>query len=67
MTWTAAAVALLILYLCGVGYWLALLLYVPCIAVLTFLWAYIGKYFWPPKLVRSVVDIPSVLGLGPKP
>jgi hypothetical protein len=44
-----------------------LILYVPGIAVLIFLWAYVGKYWLPPKLVRSAVEPSSILGLGPGP
>jgi predicted RNA-binding Zn-ribbon protein involved in translation (DUF1610 family) len=68
MTWTVAILALLIPYLLGIRSWLVLaLLWCPSMFILFFLWAYAGKYLLPPKLVRSVVDRPSILGLGPGP
>ena len=67
MTWTGAIASLLIPYLLGAKYWLVLLLWVPIMSVLFFLWAYMGKYWLPPTLVRSVVESTSTLGLGPDP
>ena len=65
MIWTVAILALLLPYLLGARSWLLLaLLWCPSMFVLIFLWAYAGKYWLPPKLVRSVVDRPSILGLG---
>jgi RHS repeat-associated protein len=67
MTWTVAVASLAIPYLLGATYWLVVLLWIPDMAVLFFLWAYVGKYWFPPKLVRSVVESTSTLGLGPGP
>ena len=67
MTWTVAILSLLIPYLLGAKYWLVLLLWVPLMAIMSFLWAYIGKYWLPPRLVRSVVESTSTLGLGSRP
>jgi hypothetical protein len=34
-------------------------------AILTFLWAYAGKYLLPPKLLLCADEYPSILGLDP--
>ena len=61
ITWP---LTLLSLYLFGLRNWWILLCWVPLAMVLMFLWAYIGKYFFPPRLQRNVLEPPSVLGLG---
>lgn len=76
------ALALLIAYIIGAHilgqrrYWLVtevlvLALGVPFSFILTILWLAIGRYLFPPKLVRSVPDPEPTshfqgLGLGPK-
>jgi len=67
MTWTVATISALIPYLLGAKFWLISVLWVPGTAILPFLWAYAEKNWLPPKLVRSVVDTPTTLGLGPGP
>jgi uncharacterized paraquat-inducible protein A len=49
-SWVAG---LLIPYAFGVRFWLWLLvLWLPCVFVLIFLWAYVGKYLVPPRLEK---------------
>lgn len=64
LIWGVAIVSLMIPFLFGAKYWLVALLWVPNMSVLSFLWGYMGKYWLPPKLVRSEVDHTSILGLG---
>jgi len=68
MNWVIYLLALIIPYLIGVKSWFLLLTWLPSIGVLAALWAYVGKYFLPPKLtsVRSESKYPSILGLGPR-
>ena len=56
--------SLLLLCLFGLNYWLVLMCWVPFAALLMGLWVYVGKYFLPPRLERSALEPPSVLGLG---
>lgn len=65
MTWSIGIVSALAPYLLGAKFWLILVLWLPIAIVLSFLWAYIGKYILPPRLVRSGEDDPVTLGLGP--
>ncbi len=66
MNWTVAIISALVPYLLGAKFWLILLLWLPSTMILSFLWAYIGKYWLPPRLVRTVEDSVT-LGLGPGP
>jgi uncharacterized paraquat-inducible protein A len=59
------AVALLVAYILGRDtFWLVMLYWVLFTAILTFLWAYVLKYWLPPKLVRCVSDSSHFQGLG---
>jgi len=55
-------VSLLLTRILGVTYWVALLCWLPCTFVVAFLWAYIGIYFWPPRL-ECAIKRGSVFGL----
>ncbi len=66
---TSWALALLIGYILGRNtLWLVMLFWILFTSILTFLWAYIFKYWLPPKLVRCVPDRTHFqgLGLGPR-
>ena len=65
MNWTIYVLSFVIPYLLGARYWWLLIWWLPCIWVLAFVWAYVGKYFIPPRLEACVFDPPSILGIGP--
>jgi uncharacterized paraquat-inducible protein A len=67
MTWTVAILALLVPYLLGASFWLIAVLWCPLMFVLFLVWLHVGRYLFPPKLVRSIVEAPSILGLGRGP
>jgi hypothetical protein len=48
--------------------WLVMLFWIVSTAILTFLWAYAGKYLLPPKLEKCIPGPASFhgLGLGPR-
>ncbi len=58
------SLGLVIAYTLGGKLWPVLLLWLASTVMIVFWWAYIGKYFLPPKLSRCVDEYPSVLGLG---
>jgi hypothetical protein len=66
---TCWILALFIAYILGRDtFWLVMLWWILFTCILTWLWAYLVKYWLPPNLVRCVPD-PSRfqgLGLGPK-
>ena len=67
--WLAWSIGLAVSWELTQTWWMALVLWVPCTwgigFVLTFLWSYAGKYFFPPHLKPYVApkDCSSVLGL----
>jgi uncharacterized paraquat-inducible protein A len=66
---TSWTFALLIAYVLGRDtFWLVLLLWILFTVILTFLWAYVFKYWLPPKLVCCAPDPKHFQGidLGPK-
>jgi len=66
MNLTVYILSVVIPYALGARRWVLLLWWLPSAFVLTFLWAYIGKYFLPPKLERCALEPPSIIGLGLK-
>ncbi len=59
------SLGLLIAYILGQDrLWLVMLFWILCSAILTFLWAYAGKYLLPPKLEKCIPDPAPFQGLG---
>ncbi len=54
-------------FLLGQRGWFLFLLWIPCTWIAIFLWAYIGKYLIPPRLVSNRLDPPSTLHLDGGP
>ena len=63
------SLGLLIAYILGQdNIWLVMLFWILCTGIIAGLWAYVGKYWFPPKLEKCSSDPAHFqgLGLGPK-
>jgi hypothetical protein len=63
VAWLVAILAAVISYVFGFNLWVVVLLWIPVMLFLFFLWYYVIKYWIPPPLVKFVARDSSILGL----